>query len=265
MDKKILDPAPFGKYFLTEAKGFIVNPCALHLIDSSWMEAINFFKERYLRAHFDHMVSLYVRGSVPRGLAVNNLSDLDIFAIVLAKNKLTFLNESFKSVFLHKFPFIKSIDFSEYLFSDNWVEANPRISMVLKTQSLLIAGKDLASEIKPFKIDKELMIHHHWLKKDLENFEETLSTNHENTRQFLKTLIRSSFELVMLRARKYTPDLYLNALEFAEYCPQFKTTIWKAYDCFLKDKISQNQDVEEFIALTKFLIAEFEQETDLYS
>lgn len=62
--------------------GYLVNDAKLHKIQPEFEQLIDLTRKTFVESLGGSMHSCYLTGSVPRGLAVNGLSDLDAFAIL---------------------------------------------------------------------------------------------------------------------------------------------------------------------------------------
>jgi hypothetical protein len=73
---------PIGTFLQTNAEGFIVNTTSLEQIQDEWLPAVEKVTDAY-RKHFGtDLHSVYIRGSVAKGQAIHNVSDIDSFAVV---------------------------------------------------------------------------------------------------------------------------------------------------------------------------------------
>jgi len=76
------DVKPIGSFLQTDTDGFIVNTTSPEKIQSAWLPAVEMVSDAY-RKHFgENLHSVYIRGSVAKGEAIDNISDIDSFAIV---------------------------------------------------------------------------------------------------------------------------------------------------------------------------------------
>jgi tRNA nucleotidyltransferase (CCA-adding enzyme) len=78
----MIEIKPIGKYLSQEENGFIVNDLSIEKIDEKWLPILETIVETYQAKLGENLVSVYLRGSVARNLAVDNISDLDTFALV---------------------------------------------------------------------------------------------------------------------------------------------------------------------------------------
>lgn len=73
---------PIGSVQPVDAAGCIVNPCADHLVTGPWRAAAQVLVACCREQLGAALHSVHLRGSVPRGLALDGISDLDAAAVV---------------------------------------------------------------------------------------------------------------------------------------------------------------------------------------
>ena len=77
---------PLGTYFTNTPNGYIINPTSFQLIPDQWLPLINEVKATCIDQFGSDLHSLYLRGSVPRGLASDGFADLDLLVLLSTKN-----------------------------------------------------------------------------------------------------------------------------------------------------------------------------------
>ncbi len=70
-----------GAVLHTDPDGYLIPDVSLDNIVPPWDEAVDFIKNAYIGHLGESLHSVYIRGSVARGLAVEGISDLDSFAL----------------------------------------------------------------------------------------------------------------------------------------------------------------------------------------
>lgn len=68
---------PIGHLIGIDQNGYLINDCDASRISSPWLGLVEAWKAGCLDLWGDRLHSLYLRGSVPRGMAMPKLSDLD--------------------------------------------------------------------------------------------------------------------------------------------------------------------------------------------
>ena len=71
-----------GAVLSTDKDGYLIPDASLDKIVPPWNEAVNFIKEAYIKHLGERLHSVYIRGSIARGLAVEGISGLDSFALL---------------------------------------------------------------------------------------------------------------------------------------------------------------------------------------
>jgi hypothetical protein len=214
--------SPVGQFFKKDTQNNIINPCSYNSIHQHWLLAIELVKASYLIHLKDKTHSIYLRGSVPRGLSVDNISDLDSFALIHQANfgwdKATWYDQ-LNVLIKKKYPFIAETEVMLSSYHENLFKVNPKLSMILKTQSLCIYGEDIIPSIPNFKPDRQMMLNYFWLEKDLTVFYRKSTIKKEDCRKIMKLILRTGFELTMERNHEFTTDLYLCYKTFCQYYP----------------------------------------------
>ena len=169
------------------------------------------------------MHSIYLRGSVARGNNVDGFSDIDVFAIIYDiedRWKIADWQPDLQKELQIEFPFVKEVEVMLTQYFKDFYQKNPRLAMIIKTQSLCIYGEDLIEEIPPFLPNKKMILNLTWLEEDLNDFLQKETIAQKDYQEIAKILIRSGFELVKEKEQKFTTDLYLCYQVFSEYYPE---------------------------------------------
>lgn len=252
-----------GGFFPMDEQGNIINPADRRLVSDVWHPVLNAFLQIY-QTHFGTALkSMWIRGSLARGQVKADWSDIDVFALIdsddscrweamtLSRDQENYarqlLPEGFKSV---QWEMMYS-NFNEYK-----VNEMPRIAMLIKTQSLCWWGQDLESKLPLYQPGPDLLLNHRWLSADWTALQGKEDGTIHDYQGFLKTLIRTAFELVMAKVGRYTPDLYWCVQSFAQYYPQRGATLKKIlnlYDQPLNGKHRLTTLLEE---ITPWIISE---------
>lgn len=247
------DVLKIGKLLKTDKDGFIVSLSSIGKVISPWKEALEEIKNIYLHELGDSVHSIYVRGTVSRGEAIEGVSDIDTFAVILAKpleidkSWVSFAKKGLES----KHNFLTGVEFGfidyKQLFDDE--HFNDRFT--IKTQSVCIHGEDLAQRIPPFRADIKTASHFHRnLKKVFEKAKAGIAKNHNEKnikgwcRWVMKRIIRAGFILVMDKEQVFTRDLY------------------PSYELFLKHFPDQEQKMKQAL---EYAINPTQNATDLVS
>ncbi|MBA3732790.1 hypothetical protein H0W91_00205 [Patescibacteria group bacterium] len=211
-----------GSYFEKDKEGFLANPASPEKIQDEWKPIVEDIVNAYKVQYKDKLHSVYVRGSVGKGNAVQGISDVDTFAYVsLQKREIDkdWISSCDKELQV-KYPFVQDIELEVNPIED----ADKNRLYIL--QSACLYGDDLNKSMSKIKVGKETLGHVYSLGKNLKYIDEWILKPHEsesikNTCAWImKRFIRTGIELTMERAGLYTRDLYPSYKIFSEYYPE---------------------------------------------
>jgi len=259
MKPQLIQPIKSGRCLVLNEDGFVRTDVGYNHIQDHWKEAtecaIQFIKETI------NPTSIYIRGSVPRGLAIDGISDLDLICLSEISDS-SVLRKQLDAKITARFPFIKGVEcvsLNQEEFAKVYEgQTRPYYHMLLKTQSLLIYGIDVTSSIAPFNISKEMVTHvfqlerefsklSHWLEQDRQSGHEV-----ETRKWFSRRLLRSGFEIVMTRAQVFTRDLWPCYEIFLKYYPDKSSNMYEV----LCNALNGHIDPLTFKDLVSFIINE---------
>lgn len=251
-----------GSYLEIDSDGYIVNPASIDKIQEKWLKPLEEVKADYLLHFGSHLHSLYVRGSVPKGHAIDYVSDIDTLAFVdLAEEGIDIswskeTNEKIKE----KYPFVQGVEIIAIPTEE--LAENKGDQIMIKTQSALLYGDDLSKKIQPFKPGWETAQHIKRIGKEIENTIEWLQEKHEAERierkctWIMKRLLRSGFELVMERSGKYSRDLYPCYETFSEFYPEKKDEMYKVLELAISPTSDEQMILEVLSGIGKWVAEE---------
>lgn len=221
---------PIGQCLSVDTEGYLINPCGLEHITSPWLEAVEAVKAGYLQHLGESAIhSLYVRGSVAKGTAIIDLSDVDTFAVVQGQNVdlAAPWRDAFQQQMLTDYPFQTGVEMWCIPYTTLCSEPEARsIQILIKTQSVCIWGEDLAPQFPKVKPGKDMVGHLPTLHKDIQEVLAELPTAQEPEevkeicQWIMKRLVRSGFELVMEKEKTFTRDLYPCYCAFSRSFPE---------------------------------------------
>lgn len=225
----MIQPQPIGGFLKCDDSGFIIPDVSLSKISNSWKEPVEFIATELKK--LPHVQSLYLRGSVPRGLAINEISDLDFLVFVSEKMKID--ETALESELVSKFQFVKGLELTSLDKNDflkiSKPQQRPYFQMLVKTQGLFIFGEDYCSQISPFKPGIEMVSHCFSIDKEFQKLPQWLIEDRKkglekNTvKWFSRRVVRSGFEITMAHESNYTRDLYFCFEQFSIYYPQYRS------------------------------------------
>jgi hypothetical protein len=219
---------PIGDVLPLDAEGYLVNPCRSELIVPPWSDAVAAIKAAYLQHLAEKMHSLYLRGSVAKGRAIAEVSDIDTFAVIFGERDQIDRSwvRAFQQYMAVQFPFQTGIEigFVPYRAVCDAYGARGSRRMI-KTQCICLWGEDLAPLIPPYKPGRALVGHAFGIKADIQLVVEQLPAIEDipticrRCQWIMKRLLRTGFELVMEREQTYTRDLYPCYVAFSRHFP----------------------------------------------
>lgn len=209
-----------GRFYECDAEGYLVNDTSRDYLEGKWLAAVEDATTACIESFGDSLRSLYVRGSVPRGLAVEGISDLDLICLLHDRNtepdRGTTRTAEIERPFLERHPFVGELevvitDEDEYL-------GMAQGQFTVKVRGLLLHGEDMAPGIHKFRPDRELARALDYSLEDSINFFRKSAADGSvpsgGVRWMAKRLLRTGMSAVVERAGAYSPDL------------------WPQYDCF---------------------------------
>ena len=247
-----------GRYLPLDENGFLQNDCAWEKVPLHWQELVEETKNHYLNNLGDTVHSIYLRGSVPAGIAIDGVADLDTFALVKNSNKSWAhfsWGKKLENELLQKYPFAKGIEIVQSGISPNGELSNLHLAPILKLQSICLWGESVLPALPAYRPGPELLRNYRWIKEDLIDLL-LLPTNSEDFKSALKTILRTGFELVMEREQKFTTDLYPCWKSFAQYYPEWEGEMEKVLLYILEPPKDKRALQELADGLGNFLIEE---------
>jgi len=222
----MIEPRRIGEFLTTDEHGYIRPDVARERIPAHWLPAVDSITQALLDT--GRVEAIYLRGSAPRGFALDSLSDLDF--IYIAESDLARAESALEDQVQRRFPFICGVEFlrlpAARLTRIAPPCSRPYFQMLLKTQSLFLAGRDVTRDIDPFRPGIEMVSHVFELLWDFRQLPAYLTADRtgqevrEARQWFARRLVRSGFEVTMTRSRRFTRDLYLCYEQFAEFYPE---------------------------------------------
>lgn len=227
-----------GGYLLLDSQGNIIPSASLTKIQPQWKPLIEKTVDAYKEHYGSALVSVYVRGSVAKGEAIDDISDLDTIAVVDLEEKSISTNwgKVFSDELVGSYPFVEKIEIMAET-REQAIDTNRATHILLKTQAICVYGEDIAQTIAAIKLG-EAAQHYRSIQSDIEKSIRFFEG--DNDLQFkkqcawiMKRILRTGFELVMERAQKYTRDLYPCYESFSFYYPEKSTLMRKTLDLVL--------------------------------
>jgi hypothetical protein len=220
-----------GRYCSTDKDGYICNDSNVEMIGEDYLEVIKEVKRSYFYHLGPYIHSIYIRGSIPRGLGIKGVSDLDTIAILNKKPEELDLNWSdrVEKEINNQFDCVNGVELSFY-YIEEILEDTTSFSIIpfmLKTHSVCIEGEDIKHLLPEYKADQSLANEHLInVKRQIEQAKSDLINNHDKAdildccSWIMKIIVRAGLALVMGKEKLYTRDLYPAFKLFSKYFPE---------------------------------------------
>lgn len=221
----MIEPRRIGRYLSIDEHGYVIPDVAADLVGAVWEPLVAFMRNALIERKA--VRSVYLRGSIARGLAVENVSDADF--IYLSEANFDSADAELDRAVQEKFPFVKGLELSRLdrstLDKVRAPQRRPYFQMLLKTQCLFLVGDEIAKAIAPFRLGCEMVSHVFSLQGEFSRLpvmlQEGRKTGEERAMHqwFSRRIVRSGFEITMDRTNRFTRDLYLCYEQFARLYP----------------------------------------------
>ena len=221
----MIEPQRIGRFLNVDGAGCVVPDVAAEHIGTVWQPLVAFVRDALMRR--PGVRSIYLRGSIARGLAIEEISDADF--IYLSETNFDPADIELEKAAAARFPFVKSVALFR-LDRAGFDHIRPRqtrpyFQMLLKTQSLFLGGDDVTEDVAPFRAGPDMVSHVFSLADDFVRLPRLLQhgrdsgVEQEMCQWFSRRVVRSGFEITMDRSDRFTRDLYLCYEQFAEFYP----------------------------------------------
>ncbi|GJM32005.1 MAG: hypothetical protein DHS20C18_10060 [Saprospiraceae bacterium] len=241
---------PIGFFFPQDAIGNVLNPTRQDLIPVHWRPLIEEVLDQYRQRLGEQLHSVWLRGSVARGTAVDGISDLDTFALIHGQDVIRWQSANWErevgDQLAPRFPFVNQIEFQLNSRVADMGHEFPLISMIIATQSLCLWGDDIRSQLPVYRPGRQMCLYYRWIAQDVADFMKKESMSEADCRGLMKTFIRAGFELVMERQQRFTLDLFCCCQAFSEHYAYKSAEMCQALAYFITPPV-------DFYLLRKFV------------
>lgn len=219
-----------GSYLEADEQGVLLGGSADAVIREPWAAAVEALVRRYVAAWGNDLHSVYVRGSVAKGCAVEGTSDVDTLAVLRPDASGEEGGESVdawasavEAEIQGAFPFVAGVEVDVVPFGVA-LDRGRIEAFVLKTQAVCVHGEDLADRLEPYVLGPEIAFQTRYFRQHLESFARGYAHEPVAGRPgflvwMLRRFLRLGMELVMVEEGRYTRDLYLCYESFAKHYP----------------------------------------------
>lgn len=245
-----------GSLCSVDDKGYIINQSDPKKINNKFREIIRLINKSCLLFLPKEIHSIYIRGSVPRGLDIDGVSDVDVIIVTYSNPQDIDLNwvEETEQFIDQKFRFINGVELGFSPLSE--VEESKYCSMIpfiLKTYGICVYGENLISKLPDYKPDSSLANEHlihltslidkakHDLRgnEDIEDIKDCCSW-------IMRIIVRAGLALVIVQEQSYTRDLFPAYKLFSKHYPEkeqeMRTALWYAIN-----PLSNSEEILKFL------------------
>lgn len=240
-----------GQFFPIDKHGLVGNPTRLELVPPVVSDLVPELVRYYQTLFGESLISVCLRGSAARGQWVSGVSDLDTVAIVRSDERIRWQEingnpfplspiHQFSNSPMHSPPAEASakecLPFPvEYIRTDwfpNKGTIHPRVSMVLKTQSLPVWGEDIRESLPPVPLSLDLVLERRWVESDWSAFRQKPTP--DDQQQLIKTLLRARGGSLLVGEGRFSPDLDLCAAAIKRHKPALTAAVDRVVSAFLR-------------------------------
>jgi len=233
-----------------DSMGFFINPCNMDLVCPPWSEVVEEIKNAFLTYLGTKIHSIYVRGSVAKGTAVESVSDLDMFAIVHDDPSDIDMSweDEFRLLMSRKYPFVNGIEMGiapiDKASGDSSVRA---LCFLIKTQSLCVWGRDLIPVLENFAPGRYLTDGIHDFEDNVRMITSNISGIEDKNQLdsicmwIMKQAVRTGFLLVAEQEQTFTRDLYPCYQLFCRHYPEYKAEMKFALQAAIGPQCSREE------------------------
>ncbi|KPL58432.1 hypothetical protein [Rossellomorea vietnamensis] len=229
-----------GRFCPMDANGYLINDSRVEKIGPVFLKVVEEVIVWYQTHLKEDLHSIYIRGSVPRGLEIEGVSDLDTIAITNRRIKDLDLNwvEKAEQEVNKRFPCINGVEFSFYEKEDILnTEAFSIMPFMIKTHSVCVYGEDVKAHLPDYKADTSLGNEHLVnVAKQIELAKEDLNGNDDREDiadccvWIMKIIVRAGLALVINEEKTYTRDLYPAYKLFSKHYPEKESEMKQAVE-----------------------------------
>lgn len=217
-----------GSYLFCDTEGYLIDDNINVQIQRKWLIPVKQIVNLICNNIESELVSIYLRGSVARQCAIDNISDIDIFVITnqnISVGVKKLIMQSSNDLLIC-FPYVTRVDIG---FHCKHIILKAKEKILIKYRSYLLYGENLRNQIPSLKPGNDTAVTLTRLENELCKLSLELRKkiyNEGNSRLtcrwLAKRIVRSGFELVAYNEKLYTRDLYKCWEMFSKYYPQYK-------------------------------------------
>ena len=247
-------PRRMGAYSHADDSGHLPSRGPGDRIKEPWASPVQLLADAYVSEWGATLHSLYIRGSVARGLAISDVSDIDSFGVLDAgvavpdpRQSLAW-SEAVNRKVEERFPFVAGVEV-DLVPLEAVLDRTNFYAFILKAEAVCVHGDSLADRLEPFKLS-EANFQTRYFRQHLDVFINEYPGEPVNERPgfvawLAKRFLRLSMELVMEKENRYTRDLYLCYESFADHYPAQAQSMHRVLELAVNPVA--NEEVEAFL------------------
>jgi hypothetical protein len=226
---------PIGRLLPLDAEGFLCRDTSADLVPDAWWPLVHGVIAVYREHCGDTLHSVYLRGSVPRGLAIPGVSDLDTLAVLKidADSQEPPWTEAV-SRSLHLQHGIGTGVEMTVSGMNHLTDPDLPLSRLLATQALCVHGPDLIDSVPRYRPDRSMVSHVPTLAQNIDQIAGWLADPEEDDaevcRWIMKRIVRAGLEMHIEAAGVFTRDLWPCYEVFIAHSPERAQEMYSAME-----------------------------------
>lgn len=235
MGSRLTKIQPIGEVLYPNKSGYFVGATDHALnIQRNWQQPL-YLSVQEIQKHLPNLIhSIYVRGSVARGVAISKISDIDL--VIITKNSLegftTDWQRAFVRVLRSQYQQVDDVEFELVTYTNIMNFKKPSgIRVLLSLQGKCILGEDLIKKFPVLMPNKNTFVHIPFFNDFQNRITRTLETKDVFLPAYIpwvtKRYLRTGFELCIEREKAFTRDIYPCYEIFSKYYPLHKQYMYK--------------------------------------
>lgn len=206
----------------------------LHPVTQAWCAIATDFLRQTVGSDLQ---SVYLRGSYARNAGVPYHSDLDFFYLSATPAAGRWTESPYQQDLAKRLrptaKKLRTIELMQAYGSPHFLQANPRVAMVIAVQSRCIFGKPMIDPSRRYYPGAEVALYQRWWLEDLNAFFVQPSPSIVSIQLVCKQALRTAFEQVMEEANCFTTDLFYCTTVAAQFRPEWAKALWQLLWCYV--------------------------------
>lgn len=232
-----------GRIWQIDNRGFLINDAKIDYIKPPFQAVVDDVVEAYQQHIGDEIHSIYMTGSIPRGLAVHGKSDLDAIALLEYYTEPELVMQDWiaptEQEITSKHDCISDVQME--IWPHGWVLHDPSefsiSAFILQTYAVCVWGADITPDLTKYKFtDKQtrLAIANDDIVQIEPDIQEAVAeieadSSSENVsywcKRICKNMIHTAFSLVMVDEAVHTRDIDVSVAYFLKHYPDYQSEI----------------------------------------